>query len=117
MAEVAHAYQTTLRFIHDEAFSVHGAIRVSSIFTSESGEWRLGGSDLLSSMKEDDAIIYVSRQASSLIQTSVTNHAERHLLVFCLLYISMLLLKSRGLAGTQSNETPLQQPTLTTLAC
>jgi len=38
---------------------VHGAIRVSSVFTSESGEWRLGGLDLLSSMKEDDAVIYV----------------------------------------------------------
>ncbi|MCJ1243442.1 hypothetical protein MMC30_000639 [Trapelia coarctata] len=49
---------TTLRFIHDEASSVHGAIRVSSIFTSESGEWRLGGLDLLSSMKEDDAVIH-----------------------------------------------------------
>lgn len=30
------------------------------MFTSESGEWRLGGLDILSSMKEDDAVIYVS---------------------------------------------------------
>ena len=38
---------------------MHGNVRVSSIFTSESGEWRLGGFDVLSSMKDDDAIIYV----------------------------------------------------------
>lgn len=51
--------QKTLRFINDEATSVHGSIRASSIFTTESGEWKLGGLDVLSSMKEDDAVIYV----------------------------------------------------------
>ena len=51
--------QTTLKFINEDASSVHGAVRVSSIYTSESGEWKLGGFDILSSMKEDDAIIYV----------------------------------------------------------
>lgn len=29
------------------------------MFASESGEWKLGGFEVLSSMKEDDAIIYV----------------------------------------------------------
>ncbi|KAA6410234.1 MAG: SCY1 kinase [Lasallia pustulata] len=48
----------TLKFINDEAASVHGNVRVSSIFTSESGEWRLGGFDVLSSMEEEDGIIY-----------------------------------------------------------
>ncbi|MCJ1475287.1 hypothetical protein MMC13_003949 [Lambiella insularis] len=48
----------TLKFLHDDASSVHGSIRVSSVFTGESGEWRLGGLDILSSMKEDDAVIY-----------------------------------------------------------
>ncbi|KAL9122474.1 MAG: hypothetical protein Q9187_000966 [Circinaria calcarea] len=48
----------TLRFINDEASSVHGNIRISSIFTSESGEWRVGGLDILSSMKDEAAIIY-----------------------------------------------------------
>jgi SCY1-like protein 1 len=52
--------QSTLKFINDDASSVHGAVRASSVFTSESGEWKLGGFDILSSMKEDDAIIYVS---------------------------------------------------------
>ncbi|KGO38613.1 Armadillo-like helical [Penicillium expansum] len=49
---------TTLKFINDDASSVHGAVRASSVFIGESGEWKLGGFDILSSMKEDDAIIY-----------------------------------------------------------
>ncbi|KAH6663411.1 kinase family protein-like protein [Halenospora varia] len=48
----------TIKFINDEASSVHGALRVGSIYTSESGEWKVGGFEVLSSMKEDDAIIY-----------------------------------------------------------
>jgi hypothetical protein len=56
--------QSTLKFINDDASSVHGAVRASSVFTSESGEWKLGGFDILSSMKEDDAIIYVSYPGS-----------------------------------------------------
>ena len=51
--------QSTLKFVNEDAASVHGSVRASSIFTSESGEWKLGGLDILSSMKEDDAIIYV----------------------------------------------------------
>ncbi|MCJ1403456.1 hypothetical protein MMC11_006679 [Xylographa trunciseda] len=46
----------TLKFINEDASSVHGNVRVSSIFTSEGGEWRLGGLDILSSMKEEDAL-------------------------------------------------------------
>ncbi|KAK2625347.1 hypothetical protein QTJ16_005716 [Diplocarpon rosae] len=48
----------TIKFINDEASSVHGALRVGSIYTSESGEWRVGGFEVLSSMKDDEAIIY-----------------------------------------------------------
>jgi SCY1-like protein 1 len=49
---------STLRFINEDAASVHGNIRASSIYTSESGEWKVGGFEALSSMKEDDAVIY-----------------------------------------------------------
>lgn len=49
---------STLKFINGDAYSVHGNVRVSSIYTSESGEWKLGGCEVLSSMNEDDAIIY-----------------------------------------------------------
>ena len=48
----------TLAFVNGEAASIHGAIRASSVFTTESGEWKLGGFDVLSSVKDDDAIIY-----------------------------------------------------------
>ena len=47
----------TLRFINEDAASVHGNVRASSIYLSESGEWKMGGLEVLSSMKEDDAII------------------------------------------------------------
>ncbi|MCJ1283903.1 hypothetical protein MMC26_003234 [Xylographa opegraphella] len=52
------AVRNALKFVNDDAISVHGNVRASTIFTSESGEWRLGGLDILSSMKEDDAVIY-----------------------------------------------------------
>ncbi|KAJ5714187.1 uncharacterized protein N7483_011368 [Penicillium malachiteum] len=53
-----YAISSTLKFVNGDASSVHGAVRASSVYTSESGEWKLGGFDVLSSMKEDDAIIY-----------------------------------------------------------
>ena len=58
--------QNTLKFVNDEASSVHGNVRVSSIFTSESGEWKLGGLDVLSSMKDDEAVIYVGTPSDSI---------------------------------------------------
>ncbi|KAH8596531.1 armadillo-type protein [Bisporella sp. PMI_857] len=48
----------TIKFINDEASSIHGALRVASIYTSESGEWKVGGFEVLSSIKDDEAIIY-----------------------------------------------------------
>ncbi|KAL3424429.1 hypothetical protein PVAG01_03710 [Phlyctema vagabunda] len=48
----------TVKFINDEASSIHGTLRVGSIYTSESGEWRVGGFEVLSSIKDDEAIIY-----------------------------------------------------------
>ncbi|KAK3326400.1 armadillo-type protein [Apodospora peruviana] len=48
----------TIKFINDEAASIHGNLKVSSIYTSESGEWKLGGFEVLSNVKDDDAVIY-----------------------------------------------------------
>lgn len=50
----------TLKFINDDASSIHGNIKVSSIYTSEGGEWKLGGFEVLSNVTDHDAIIYVS---------------------------------------------------------
>ncbi|PWY67397.1 ARM repeat-containing protein [Aspergillus eucalypticola CBS 122712] len=49
---------STLKFINGDAASVHGVVRASSVFTSESGEWKLGGFDILSSMNDENAVIY-----------------------------------------------------------
>lgn len=35
-------------------------LRVGSIYTGESGEWKVGGFEVLSSMKDDEAVIYVN---------------------------------------------------------
>ncbi|KAL2145590.1 hypothetical protein VTI28DRAFT_6828 [Corynascus sepedonium] len=48
----------TIKFINDEASSVHGSLKVASVYTTESGEWKLGGFDVLSNVKDDDAVIY-----------------------------------------------------------
>lgn len=52
--------QTTLKFINKDASSIHGNINVGSVYTTESGEWKLGGFDVLSAVNDDEAIIYVS---------------------------------------------------------
>lgn len=38
---------------------VHGNVRIASIFTNKAGEWKLGGFELLCSMKEESPIILV----------------------------------------------------------
>ena len=48
----------TLKFINGDASSVHGSVRVGSVFVSESGEWKLGGFEVLSPMNDDHALIY-----------------------------------------------------------
>ncbi|KZZ97265.1 protein kinase [Ascosphaera apis ARSEF 7405] len=53
-----HAVATTVKFINEDAASIHGAIRMSSVYTSESGEWRLWGFEVLSSVKDDESTIY-----------------------------------------------------------
>ncbi|KJZ79521.1 hypothetical protein HIM_00990 [Hirsutella minnesotensis 3608] len=48
----------TLKFINSDASSIHGSLKVGSVYTSESGEWKLGGFEVLSSVKEDESVIY-----------------------------------------------------------
>ncbi|KAK5987185.1 putative inactive serine/threonine-protein kinase scy1 [Cladobotryum mycophilum] len=48
----------TLKFVNGDASSIHGSLRVGSIYTSESGEWKLGGFEVLSSVKDDESAIY-----------------------------------------------------------
>ncbi|KAI5818373.1 kinase family protein-like protein, partial [Pyronema omphalodes] len=48
----------TLKFLNEDAKSIHGNIRLGSIFTSESGEWKLAGFEVLSSIQDDEPFIY-----------------------------------------------------------
>ncbi|KAF7315272.1 Protein kinase domain-containing protein [Mycena indigotica] len=53
-----HRVSVALAFINDSAGSTHGNIRTNSIFISPSGEWKLGGFELLSNPKDDAAVLY-----------------------------------------------------------
>ena len=55
----ANIQKRTVKFVNDDASSIHGNLKVGSIYTSESGEWKLGGFEVLSNVKDDDALIYV----------------------------------------------------------
>lgn len=57
--------QRTVKFINTDASSIHGNLKVGSVYTSESGEWKLGGFEVLSSIKDDESAIYVSSTKSS----------------------------------------------------
>ncbi|KAI9023557.1 armadillo-type protein [Phycomyces nitens] len=45
-----------VKFINHDCDMVHGNIRVSSVFTNKAGEWKLGGFELLCSMKDESPI-------------------------------------------------------------
>lgn len=51
--------QVALSFINDPCASTHGNLRPDSIFISPSGEWKLGGFELLSNPKDEAAVLYV----------------------------------------------------------
>lgn len=53
-----HRISVALAFINDACQSSHGMIRVESIYISPSGEWRLGGLDLMSNPTDPSAILY-----------------------------------------------------------
>ena len=57
--ELADVIQRTVKFINESAASVHGNLRLSSIFTSESGEWKISGLEVLTILKEDETAIFV----------------------------------------------------------
>jgi SCY1-like protein 1 len=54
-----HRIATALAFLNESVAATHGNIRKEAIFVAASGEWRLGGFDLLSNSKDDDAVLYV----------------------------------------------------------
>ncbi|PCH43923.1 ARM repeat-containing protein [Wolfiporia cocos MD-104 SS10] len=64
-----HRVSVALAFVNDSCASTHGNLRVDSIFISASGEWKLGGFEVLSSPKDDAAVLYTM---GSLLPESTT---------------------------------------------
>lgn len=60
------SHQVALAFLNDSCASTHGNVRVDSVFLSPSGEWKLGGFEMLSNPKDDTAILYVRRLNQSI---------------------------------------------------
>jgi len=54
--------QVALTFLNDQCLSTHGKFTPHSIFLSPSGEWKLGGFELLSNSKDEGAVLYVRLQ-------------------------------------------------------
>ncbi|KAJ4468330.1 hypothetical protein J3R30DRAFT_3662182 [Lentinula aciculospora] len=53
-----HRISVALAFINESCASTHGAIRTKAVFLSPSGEWKLGGFEVLSNPKDDAAVLY-----------------------------------------------------------
>ncbi|KAG6370974.1 armadillo-type protein [Boletus reticuloceps] len=53
-----HRVSVALAFINDSAASTHGSVRPDAIFISPSGEWKLGGFEVLSNPKDDNPVLY-----------------------------------------------------------
>lgn len=56
---VSYNLQVALAFVNESCSSTHGKICVDAIFVSPSGEWKLGGFELFSGMKDDAPTLYV----------------------------------------------------------
>ncbi|EJU03966.1 ARM repeat-containing protein [Dacryopinax primogenitus] len=53
-----HRVCVALAFINDAGGSAHGNVRTDSVFVSTTGEWKLGGFEVLSQPKDDQAVLY-----------------------------------------------------------
>ncbi|KIJ52672.1 hypothetical protein M422DRAFT_156332 [Sphaerobolus stellatus SS14] len=54
-----HRIATALAFVNENVASTHGNVRKEAVFVATSGEWRLGGFELLSNPKDvENAVLY-----------------------------------------------------------
>ncbi|KAG1766920.1 hypothetical protein EV702DRAFT_1148475 [Suillus placidus] len=53
-----HRISVALAFLNDSASSTHGNVRPSAVFITPSGEWKLGGFEVLSNPRDDLSVIY-----------------------------------------------------------
>lgn len=99
--------QRTVKFINEDASSIHGSLKVGSVYTSESGEWKLGGFDVLSSVKDDESIIYV--RILRLATRLEADEPNRHTVAWYQTLDDMRPPNLPGAAGTSSRRTLTQQ--------
>ncbi|PFH52048.1 hypothetical protein AMATHDRAFT_141131 [Amanita thiersii Skay4041] len=55
-----HRISVALAFLNDTCASTHGRICINAIFITPSGEWKLGGFELLSSPRDDTSVLYTT---------------------------------------------------------
>ncbi|KAF8995451.1 hypothetical protein BDQ17DRAFT_1365619 [Cyathus striatus] len=53
-----HRISIALTFVNDPCASTHGNLSTHSIFLSPSGEWKLGGFELITSTKDSSGVLY-----------------------------------------------------------
>ncbi|KAF8557538.1 ARM repeat-containing protein [Imleria badia] len=53
-----HRVSVALAFINDSVASTHGCVRPNAVFISPSGEWKLGGFEVLSNPKDENPVLY-----------------------------------------------------------
>lgn len=104
--------QRTVKFINDEASSIHGNVRVGSVYTSESGEWKMSGFEVLSNVKEDDAVIYVRKLFSLFYADGGADCSHRRTEVWSQTLQDMLHQSLPAAAGMPSRRTLTQPLTL-----
>jgi SCY1-like protein 1 len=83
--------QIAISFVNDTASSTHGNLCAHSVFISPSGEWKLGGFELLSSPKDDAAVLYV--RSGFVVRTFEPIYISRLWVAFCPAALRMRLLK------------------------
>ncbi|KAI8922758.1 armadillo-type protein [Entophlyctis helioformis] len=49
-----HKIASALKFLNVDCSLIHGSVRLSSVFTTPAGEWKIGGLDFLCSLAEDN---------------------------------------------------------------
>jgi SCY1-like protein 1 len=100
--------QVALAFVNETAASTHGNVCIQSVFITPSGEWKLGGFELLSNPKESDAaVLYVCTGLTT--SGLYLNSWVRLWAAFSPSRVHMRHLKSRKVDGRSSKS--MQAPT------
>lgn len=97
-----------MKFINSDATSIHGSLKVGSVYTSESGEWKLGGFEVLSSVKDDESVIYVGTIYATARDINA-NYYNRPMEAWSLIQQDTHPLSWHRGGGISSKRTPIQR--------